>query len=80
MLSKFARARVFGLRGTATAATILSRLAQRVEVSESEVRIMGSRSRLLQALVANGGVASVPTQGLKWRTEPATECSISVQK
>ncbi len=24
---------------------------------------------LLQALVANGGVNSVPTQGLKWRTE-----------
>ena len=45
----------------------LRALAQRVEVAESEVRIMGSKSRLLQTLVANGGANSVPTQGLKWR-------------
>jgi hypothetical protein len=28
---------------------------------------MGSKSRLLQTLIANGGVKSVPTQGLNWR-------------
>jgi len=44
-------------------------LAQRVEVAEGEVRIMGSKSRLLQTLVAGSGVNSVPTQGLKWRRE-----------
>ena len=46
----------------------LRALAQRVEVAESEVRIMGSKSRLLQTLTANGGVNVVPTQGLKWRS------------
>ncbi|WP_429098536.1 recombinase family protein [Aminobacter sp. BE322] len=45
----------------------LRALAQRVEVAEDEVRIMGSKSRLLQTLVAGSGVNSVPTQGLKWR-------------
>ncbi len=45
----------------------LRALAQRVEVAEGEVRIMGSKSRLLQTLVAESGVNSVPTQGLKWR-------------
>jgi hypothetical protein len=45
----------------------LRALAQRVEVADGEVRIMGSKSRLLQVLVANGGVNSVPTQGLNWR-------------
>lgn len=43
----------------------LRALAQRVEVAEGEVRIMGSKSRLLQTLVAGSGVNSVPTQGLK---------------
>ena len=47
----------------------LRALAQRVEVAEGEIRIMGSKSRLLQTLVANGGVNVVPTQGLKWRRE-----------
>jgi site-specific DNA recombinase len=47
----------------------LRALAQRVEVDTGEVRIMGSKSRLLQTLVAGGGVNPVPTQGLKWRTE-----------
>jgi hypothetical protein len=28
---------------------------------------MGSKSRLLQTLIANGGANAVPTQGLKWR-------------
>lgn len=47
----------------------LRALAQRVEVAEGEVRIMGSKSRLLQTLVANGSANAVPTQGLKWRRE-----------
>ena len=47
----------------------LRALAQRVEVAEGEVRIMGSKSRLLQALIGKNGVNSVPTQGLKWRRE-----------
>ncbi len=46
----------------------LRALAQRVEVAEGEVRIMGSKSRPLQALVTNSGANAVPTQGLKWRT------------
>ena len=45
----------------------LRALAQRVEVAEGEVRIMGSKSLLLQVLVANGGANAMPTQGLKWR-------------
>ena len=45
----------------------LRALAQRVEVADGEVRIMGSKTRLLQTLVAGSGVNSVPTQGLKWR-------------
>ncbi len=46
----------------------LRALAQRVEVADGEVRIMGSKSRLLQTLTAKNSVNSVPTQGLKWRT------------
>ena len=56
-------------------------LAQRVEVAEGEVRIRGSMSRLLQTLVANGGVNAVPTQGLKWRkgwdSNPRRDCSLA---
>ena len=44
-------------------------LAQRVEVADGEVRIIGSKSRLLQTLTANGSGHAVPTQGLKWRRE-----------
>ncbi len=47
----------------------LRALAQRVEVADGEVRIMGSKSRLLQVLTGKNGVNSVPTQGLKWRWE-----------
>ncbi len=47
----------------------LRALAQRVEVADGEVRIMGSKTQLLQALVSGGGVSAVPTQGLKWRRE-----------
>ena len=46
----------------------LRALAQRVEVADGEVRIMRSKSRLLQVLTGKNGVNSVPTQGLKWRT------------
>ncbi len=45
----------------------LRALAQRVEVADGEVRIMGSKSRLLQVLTGKNSVNSVPTQGLKWR-------------
>lgn len=70
MLSKFARTarQRIRLEGGGYRRDHLRALAQRVEVAESEVRIMGSKSRLLQTLVANGSVNSVPTQGLRWRT------------
>jgi DNA invertase Pin-like site-specific DNA recombinase len=45
----------------------LRALAQRVEVADGEVRIMGSKSRLLKVLTGKNSVNSVPTQGLKWR-------------
>ena len=69
MLSKFARAarQRIRLEGGGYRRDHLRALAQRVEVAEGEVRIMGSKSRLLQTLVAGSGVNSVPTQGLKWR-------------
>ncbi len=69
MLSKFAcaaRQRI-RLEGGGYCRDHLRALAQRIEVAEGEVRIMGSKSRLLQTLVANGGASAVPTQGLKWR-------------
>lgn len=51
-----------------TASTIpLRALAQRAEVADGEVRFMGSKTRLLQALTGKNGVNAVPTQGLKWR-------------
>jgi site-specific DNA recombinase len=48
----------------------LRALAQRVEVAEGEVRIMGSRSNLLRTLAAASGVASagaVPSFVPRWR-------------
>jgi hypothetical protein len=48
----------------------LRSLAQRVEVANGEVRIMGSKTRLLQALTAKNGVNSAPIQGLRWRATP----------
>jgi site-specific DNA recombinase len=45
----------------------LRALAQRIEVAEGEVRIVGSKSRLLQTLTAQESGNAVPTQGLKWR-------------
>jgi site-specific DNA recombinase len=71
MLAKFAqtaRERI-RLQGGGYRRDHLRALAQRVEVDVGEVRIMGSKSRLLQTLLANGGVTTVPTQGLKWRRE-----------
>jgi site-specific DNA recombinase len=70
MLSKFARTarQRTRLEGGGYRRDHLRALAQRVEVAEGEVRIMGSKSRLLQTLVATGSVTSVPTQGLNWRT------------
>ena len=51
----------------------LRALAQRVEVAEGEVRIMGSKSDLLRTLAATSGVKSAPpgVRGsvLNWRTE-----------
>jgi site-specific DNA recombinase len=47
----------------------LRALAQRVEVADGEVRIMGSKSGLLQVLTGKKGVNSVPTQGLNWRRD-----------
>lgn len=80
MLSKFARTarQRIRLEGGGYRRDHLRALAQRVEVAESEVRIMGSKSRLLQALVANGSVNSVPTQGLKWRRgSPTNQCLLT---
>jgi len=74
MLRKFAttaRQRI-RLEGGGYRRDHLRALAQRVEVAEGEVRIMGSKSRLLQTLVAGSGVNSVPTQGLKWRDTRAS--------
>ncbi len=49
----------------------LRALAQRVEVAEREVKIMGSRTNLLRTLAAASGVnpatAGVPSFGPKWR-------------
>ena len=38
-----------------------------LEVADGEVRITGSKSRLLQMLVSGGGVNAVLAQGLGWR-------------
>ncbi len=40
---------------------------QHLEAAEGEVRIIGSKSRLLPTLVAGSGISSAPTLGLKWR-------------
>jgi site-specific DNA recombinase len=62
MLSKFARAACQRIRleGGGYRRDHLRALAQRVEVAGGEVRIMGSKSRLLQTLVADGGANAVP--------------------
>jgi DNA invertase Pin-like site-specific DNA recombinase len=75
MLRKFAKAARQRLRieGGGYRRDHLRALAQRVEVAEGEVRIMGSKTRLLQTLVANSGVNSVPIQGLDWRRGSLTQ-------
>ena len=83
MLSKFARTarQRIHLEGGGYRRDHLRALAQRVEVAEGEVRIMGSKSRLLQTLVANNGANAVPTQGLKWRREGfESSCIQLIQK
>ncbi|WP_183189826.1 recombinase family protein [Ancylobacter tetraedralis] len=69
MLSKFAKAarQRIRLEGGGYRRDHLRALAQRVEVAEVEVRIMGSKSRLLQTLVSGDGVNAVPSFGPKWR-------------
>lgn len=70
MLAKFAdtaRQRI-RLEGGGYRRDHLRALAQRVEVDVGEVRIMGSKSRLLQTLAANGSANAVPTQVLNWRS------------
>ena len=51
----------------------MTALAQRVEVADREVRIIGSKSNLLQTLTAASGAMpatrSVPGSVLKWRRE-----------
>ena len=76
MLSKFARAarQRIRLEGGGYRRDHLRALAQRVEVAEGEVRIMGSKSRLLQVLTGKNSVNSVPTQGLKWRRGSPPSC------
>ena len=59
------RARTFGSKAAATAAVTCA-LAQRVEVYDGEVRIMGSKLRLLHTHSARKLKFSA-TQGLKWR-------------
>ncbi len=69
MLKRFARTARQRMRvgGGGYRRDHLRALAQRVEVDEGEVRIIGSKDRLLQTLAANGNAAAVPIQGLKWR-------------
>ncbi len=69
MLSKFAHIprQSIRLEGGDYRRDHLRAFAQRVEVADGELRIMGSKSRLLQVLTGKNGVNSVPTQGLKWR-------------
>lgn len=57
----------------------LRALAQRVEVADTEVRIMGSKSELLRTLVATSSVKSavsgVHSSVLKWRTRQDSNLS-----
>jgi len=49
----------------------LRALAQRIEVADDEIRIIGSKSNLLKTLMAAQGgkpaAIGVPREGLKWR-------------
>jgi len=69
--AKTARQRI-RLQGGGYRRDHLRALAQRVEVADKEVRIMGSKSELLRALVAASSGKSADTgvrsSILKWRT------------
>ena len=69
MLSKFARSarQRIRLEGGGYPATICVRSPSASRLPMVRSAIMGSKSRLLQTLVANGGTNAVPTQGLRWR-------------
>ena len=66
-----ARQRLRGPDGRRYRRDHLRALAQRIEVAEREVRIMGSRTNLLRTLAAASGVnpatAGVPSFGPRWR-------------
>ncbi len=70
--SRVARERI-RLEGGGYRRDHLRALAQRVEVADDEIRIMGSKTDLLRTLFAAQGRQSaaigVPSQGLKWRRE-----------
>lgn len=74
MVQKFARTARERIRieGGGYRRDHLRALAQRVEVADKEVRIMGSKSELLRALSAVAGAkpatAGVRSSVLKWRT------------
>jgi site-specific DNA recombinase len=74
MIETFASVAHDGLRleGGGYRRNHLRALAQRVEVADTEVRIMGSKSELLRTLVAASSVKSaafgVHSSVLKWRT------------
>lgn len=63
----------------------LRALAERVELGDDEVRIMGSKSDLLRTLVAaEGGISAAigpPSQGPKWRkrwdSNPRNGCPLA---
>jgi site-specific DNA recombinase len=73
MVETFARAarQRIRLEGGGYRRDHLRALAQRVEVADREVRIMGSKSELLRTLVAasigKSGVIGVQSSVLKWR-------------
>lgn len=69
MLGKLAHAarQPIHLEGGGDRRNHLRALDQGIEVAEGEVRIMGSKSRMRQTLMANGGANAVPTQGAVWR-------------
>lgn len=56
----------------------LRALAQRVEVADDAIRIMGSKTELLRTLIAGqvrqSAATGVPRSGLKWRRESALQC------
>lgn len=74
MLAKFADTACQRMRlpGSGYRRDHLRALAQRVEVNDGEVRIMGSKSELLRTLAAAGGAGpmpgAVPSLIPKWRT------------